>query len=65
MWLFSTLTPTRYRVTPCAQDQRLSHFSDTSIPLFTLYVRVVEECDRKRLELLKGDTDQILVFVGP
>jgi hypothetical protein len=50
-----------------AQDltsQRLSHSSDTSIPLFTLYLRISEEYDRRKYELLKGDLDSILVFVS-
>ena len=51
-----------------AQDQtsqRLSHFSDTSIPLFALHLRIADEHDGRRLKLLRADTDQILVFVSP
>jgi hypothetical protein len=56
----------RYPPQP-AQDQtsqRLSHSSDTSIPLFTLYLRISEEHDRRKYELLKGEIDSILVFVS-
>ena len=51
-----------------AQDQtsqQLSHSSDTSIPLFAQYLQTAEEFDWRRFELLKGDSDQILVFVSP
>ncbi len=57
----------RYPPQP-AQDQtsqRLSHSSDTSIALFTLYLRIPEEHDRRAYELLKGEIDSILVFVSP
>ncbi|KAI0273964.1 hypothetical protein BGY98DRAFT_106494 [Russula aff. rugulosa BPL654] len=50
-----------------AQDQtskRLSHSSDSSIALFTLYLRISEEHDRRKYELLKGELDSILVFCG-
>ncbi|KAN0106988.1 hypothetical protein V8E52_010590 [Russula decolorans] len=45
-------------------SQRLSHSSDTSLPLFSLYLQRAEKLDWRRFELLKGDTDQILVFCG-
>ncbi|KAF8476386.1 hypothetical protein DFH94DRAFT_110073 [Russula ochroleuca] len=44
--------------------QRLSHSSDTSVPLFTLYLRTAEDHDAIRCKELKGDIDQILVFCG-
>jgi hypothetical protein len=50
-----------------AQDktsQRLSHSSDSSIPLFTLYLRISEEHDSRKYELLKGEIESILVFVS-
>ena len=50
-----------------AEDQtskRLSHSSDSSIALFTLYLRISEEHDRRKYELLKGELDSILVFVS-
>ncbi|KAH9993192.1 hypothetical protein BJV77DRAFT_374221 [Russula vinacea] len=47
------------------QTAPLSHSSDTSVPLLTLYLRTAEEHDGRRRKLLKGDTDQILVFVSP
>ncbi|KAF8499577.1 hypothetical protein F5888DRAFT_87207 [Russula emetica] len=50
-----------------AQDQtsqRLSHSSDSSIALFTLYLRISEEYDRRKYEVLKGEIDSILVFCG-
>jgi hypothetical protein len=46
-------------------SQRLSHPSDTSITLFALYLQRAEKLDWAAFKLLKGDTDQILVFVSP
>ncbi|KAI0267588.1 hypothetical protein BGY98DRAFT_1023217 [Russula aff. rugulosa BPL654] len=45
-------------------SQRLSHPSDTSITLFALYLQRAEKLDWAAFKLLKGDTDQILVFSG-
>ena len=42
----------------------LSRSSDSSVSLFALYLRIAEVHDARRLKLLKGDTDQILVFVS-
>ena len=42
----------------------LSHASDTSAALFTLYLRISEEHDRRKYELFKGELDSILVFVS-
>jgi hypothetical protein len=56
----------RYPPQP-TQDQtskRLSHSSDSSVPLFTLYLRISEEPDRRKYEHLKGEIDLILVFVS-
>lgn len=56
----------RYPPQP-AQDQisqRLSRSCDTSIPLFSLFLRISEEHDRRKDELLKGETDSILVLVS-
>lgn len=50
---------------PNQSSQGLSYSPDTSVPLFKLYLQTAENRDSKRLELLKGDTDQILVFVSP
>ena len=50
---------------PRSAPNQMSHFSDSSVPLFTLYLRAAEGHDAKRLKLLKGDIDQILVFVSP
>jgi hypothetical protein len=50
-----------------AQDQtsqRLSHYSDTSVALFTLYLRFTEGHVRRKYELLKGELDSIIVFVS-
>ncbi|KAI0279533.1 hypothetical protein BGY98DRAFT_968724 [Russula aff. rugulosa BPL654] len=47
-------------------SQRLSHSSssDTSIPLFALYLQRAEKLDGETFKLLKGDSDQVLVFSG-
>ena len=61
------LAPRRRYPPQPAQDkasQRLSHSSDTSIPLFSLYIRISEEHDRRKYELFKGEIDSILVFVS-
>lgn len=42
-----------------------SHFPDSSDRLFAMYLRIAEEEDQMRAELLKADTDQILIFVSP
>ena len=47
-----------------AQDQ-ISHSSDTSIPLFALYLRGAEKADWKKSKDLKEDLDQIIIFVSP
>ncbi|KAI0291099.1 hypothetical protein BC826DRAFT_1176558 [Russula brevipes] len=39
-------------------------FSDSSGPLFAMYLKIAEEEDKKRAEILRTDTDQILVFCG-
>ena len=39
--------------------------SDTSRPLFSMYLRISQEEEEKRAQRLKGDTDQLLVFVSP
>ncbi|KAI0278383.1 hypothetical protein BC826DRAFT_658337 [Russula brevipes] len=39
-------------------------FSDSSGPLFAMYLKTAEEQDKKRAEILRTDTDQILVFCG-
>jgi hypothetical protein len=44
--------------------RRLSNSSDSSIALFTLYLRISEEHDRGKYELLKGEIDSILVLVS-
>ncbi|KAH9963782.1 hypothetical protein BC827DRAFT_1266131 [Russula dissimulans] len=50
---------------PSAQYQIWqSRFSDSSGPLFAMYLRIAEEQDQKRAERLKADTDQILIFCG-
>ncbi len=41
-----------------------SHFGDSSGPLFAMYLRIADEQDRRRAELLRSDTDQILIFVS-
>ena len=45
-------------------SQRLSHYSDTSIPLYTLFLRLSDEHDRRKDGLSKGEIDSILVFVS-
>ena len=45
-------------------SQRLSHASDTSVALFTLYLRISEDHDRRKYELVKGHLDSILFFVS-
>lgn len=30
-----------------------------------MYLRIADEEDRRRIEVLKGDTDQVLIFVSP
>ncbi|KAI0279535.1 hypothetical protein BGY98DRAFT_933190 [Russula aff. rugulosa BPL654] len=45
-----------------AQDQ-ISHSSDTSIPLFALYLRGAEKADWKKSKDLKEDLDQIIIFI--
>ena len=50
---------------PSAQYQMWqSSFSDSSGPLFAMYLRIVEEQDQKRVERLKADAEQILIFVS-
>jgi hypothetical protein len=46
-------------------SQGHSNFSDSSSPLFSMYLRVAKEEDQSTAELLKADTDQILIFVSP
>jgi hypothetical protein len=46
-------------------SEGLSWLSDGAGPLFAMYVKIAEEQERKRVELLRGDTDQLLVFVSP
>ena len=45
-------------------SQRLSHSSDPSIPLFSLYLRLSKSHDWRKYELLKGEIDSILIFVS-
>ena len=48
-------------------SQRLSHFSssDTSNPLFALYIQSAEKLHWEKYALWKADADQILIFVSP
>ena len=46
-------------------SQGQSHVSDISSPLSAKYDGITEGQCRRKTELLKGDTDQILVFVSP
>ena len=39
--------------------------SDSSRPLFSMYLRISQEEEEKRAQRLRGDTDQLLVFVSP
>lgn len=39
-------------------------FSDASGPLFTMYLEMAEEEDKKMAESWKADADRILVFVS-
>ncbi|KAI9510077.1 hypothetical protein F5148DRAFT_636534 [Russula earlei] len=39
-------------------------FSDSSGPLYAMYLKVAEEQDQRRAERLRADTDQILLFCG-
>ncbi|KAI0291100.1 hypothetical protein BC826DRAFT_1023702 [Russula brevipes] len=48
----------------CQVSRGQIHFSDSSGPLFAMYLKIAEEQDKKRAEILKTDTDQILVFCG-
>ena len=59
---WTTLSP---RFAPYQTSQRLFHSSDTSTPLFTLYLQIAEDYSAKILKVLEKDTDQILVFVSP
>ncbi|KAI0279537.1 hypothetical protein BGY98DRAFT_423322 [Russula aff. rugulosa BPL654] len=47
-------------------SQRLSHFSssDTSNPLFALYIQSAEKLHWRKYDLWKADADQILIFCG-
>lgn len=42
-----------------------SNFVDGSGPLFSMYLELAEEEDKKRVESWKADADGILVFVSP
>ena len=58
----------RYYPPQAFQDQKWqghSCLSDSSGPLFAIYLRIAEEQDQKRVEVLKRDTDQLLIFVSP
>ena len=42
-----------------------SEFADSSGPLFSMYLQLAEEEDKKTTENWKGDADGILIFVSP
>jgi len=51
-----------------SQDNKFhgeANFVDGSGPLFTMYLELAEEEDKKRAESWKADADEILVFVSP
>ncbi|KAH9993489.1 hypothetical protein BJV74DRAFT_950824 [Russula compacta] len=54
----------RYPPQSAQTPQGLSHLYDSSGPLFAMYLKIAEEQDQMKARLLKGDTDQILIFCG-
>jgi hypothetical protein len=47
------------------QAQGVSGFADASGPLFSMYLQLAGEEDKKMTENRKGDADGILIFVSP
>ncbi len=49
---------------PNQASQGMSNFVDGSGPIFSMYLGMATECDKKMVENWKADADRTLIFVG-